>query len=229
MPVCRDFNILPPHVFYGRCARAAFDPLHMIEGLKSGFDGVLVFGCHLGDCHYLEGNYYTQTRVEIVRQLLDLSGIGAERLQIRWVSAAEGQIFADTVTELNRTIANAGPFVAEKFQSQLSVIESVLNSSRLRWLVGVDRQLTQRENVFHEKVSEERFSQLLECTVQVEYEKALILAALEKGPLSVRELAGATGLPVYAISIRLGDLEKSGMADLSGFEGTTPRFLKVAV
>ena len=46
------------------------DPLHIIESLKSGFDAVLVFGCHLGDCHYLEGNHYALKRVEIVRQLL---------------------------------------------------------------------------------------------------------------------------------------------------------------
>jgi hypothetical protein len=201
----------------------------MIEGLKSGFDGILVFGCHPGDCHYLEGNYYALIRVEVVRQLLDLSGIGSDRLQIRWVSAAEGQMFADTVTELSQVILNSGPFVPGKFQSQLSVIESVLNSPRLRWLAGMDRQLTQRENVFHERIGGDKFKQLLEGVVQVEYQKALILGALEKGPLSVREIAGATGLPVYTISLRLGDLEKSGMADLYAFEGTTPRFLKVAV
>jgi F420-non-reducing hydrogenase iron-sulfur subunit len=165
----------------------------------------------------------------VVRQLLDLSGIGSDRIQIRWVSAAEGQLFADTVTELDQVIANSGPFVAEEFQSQLGLVESVLNSPRLRWLAGMDRQLTQRENVFHEKISEDRFRQLLEGTVQVEYQKALILGALKKGPLSVSEMAAATGLAVYTISIRLGDLEKSGLADLYAFEGTTPRFLKVAV
>ena len=93
----------------------------------------------------------------------------------------------------------------------------------------MDRQLTQRENVFHEKISEDRFGQLLDGIVQVEYQKALILGVLEKGPLSVREMAAATGLPVQTISLRLGDLEKNGMADLYGYEGRTPRFLKVAV
>ncbi len=165
----------------------------------------------------------------MVRRLLDLSGIGSERIQIRWVSAAEGQLFADTVTELSQVIANCGPFVAGEFRSQLSVVESVLNSPRLRWLAGMDRQLTQRENVFHEKISEDRFGQLLDGIVQVEYQKALILGVLEKGPLSVREMAAATGLPVQTISLRLGDLEKNGMADLYGYEGRTPRFLKVAV
>lgn len=164
----------------------------------------------------------------MVRQLLDLSGIGADRVQIRWVSAAEGQLFADSVTQLSRVTEKCGPFVLEEFQSKVDVVESVLNSPRLRWLIGMNRQLTQRENVFHQKISKDRFKQLIEGIAQDEYEKALILAALEKGPLSVRQIAAASGLPVYTVSIRLGELEKCGLADLQGFEGTTPRFLKVA-
>ncbi len=164
-----------------------------------------------------------------MKQLLDMSGIGSERLHIRWVSAAEGQLFADYVTELSRVVSELGPFDPERFQSQLRVVENVLNSPRLRWLTGMDRQLTSRENVFHEKISEVKYRELLAGIVESEYQKALLLEALEKGPLSVREMAAATGLPIYTISMRLGELEKSGLADLHAFEDTTPRFLKVAV
>lgn len=161
--------------------------------------------------------------------MLDLSGIGSDRLHLRWVSSAQGQLFAEFITELSQITQNLGPFDAEKFQTQLRIIESVLDSPRLRWLVGIDRQLTQRENVFHEKITEERYSELLKGIVLVEYQKALILETLDKGPLSVREMAEATGLPIYTVSLRLGELEKSGKADLHAFEDTTPRFLKVAV
>ena len=158
-----------------------------------------------------------------------MSGIGSDRLQIRWVSAAEGQIFADYVTELSKTVADAGPFSPEESQSKLAVIEEVLKSPRLRWLTGMDRQLTERENVFHEKIDEEKFKELLAGVVLVEYQKALILEALGTGPLSVRKISEATGLPLHTISIRLGELEKSGKADLYAYEDTTPLFLKVAV
>ncbi len=168
-------------------------------------------------------------RVEVIRQLLDLSGIGSDRLQIRWVSAAEGQIFADYVSELSRITANLGPFATEKYEMQLNVIESVLSSPRLRWLMGMDRQLTQRENVFHERIGEDKYRQLLKGITLVEYQKALILEVLGKGPLSVRKISEATGLPLYTISKRLGELEKCGRADLHSFEDTTPLFLKVAV
>jgi len=200
----------------------------MLEGLTSGFDGVFVFGCHIGDCHYLEGNHYALRRVEVLRQLLDLAGIGADRLQLRWVSAAEGQIFADNVKDSSRVVEEMGPFAPEKFESELSIIRDAVGSPRLRWLMGMDRQLTQRENVFHEKLGEEKYRQLLTEIVQVEYQKGLIMEALRKGPLTVAEMSAATGMTVYEISIRLGELEKCGKADLHGYEGGTPRFLGVA-
>ncbi|WP_258928572.1 MarR family transcriptional regulator [Desulfoferrobacter suflitae] len=61
-----------------------------------------------------------------------------------------------------------------------------------------------------------------------EYQKALLLEALREGPLSVREMAARTGLPVYTVSLKLNDLERRGLADLKGFEGSTPKFIRLA-
>ncbi len=204
------------------------DPLHMVEGLTSGFDAVLVFGCHIGDCHYLEGNYYAQNRVHVARKLLDLAGIGRDRLQLRWVSAAEGQIFADYVKELSSVIEGLGPFDATRHALQLASVQGALTSPRLRWLMGMERQLTTVENVYHERIKEEDYTRLLESAVEEEYEKAAILQVLKAGPLSVRQIAEAASLPVYTVSKRLGDLEKSGSVDLHGYEGTTPKFVGLA-
>jgi len=159
---------------------------------------------------------------------LDLAGIGRQRLQLRWVSAAEGQLFADTVTELSEQSRSLGPFTPEKFQLSLAAIESVLKSSRIRWLIGMDRQLTERANVYNEKIEPSTFRQFLNLAVEQEYQKALILESLADGPRSVREIARSTGLPIYTISLRLNDLERSGQADLHGFEGTTPKFVRLA-
>jgi len=159
-----------------------------------------------------------------VQQLFELSGIGRDRVAIRWVSAAEGQLFADTVTELTKLIQEIGPFNADRFQMGLAAIEKALNSPRLRWLMGIDRQLTTKENVYHEKIDEQDYQQLLSTAVEMEYQRALILEALKEHPSSVREIALRTGLPIYTVSVRLGDLEKTGQADLYSYEGTTPRF-----
>jgi F420-non-reducing hydrogenase iron-sulfur subunit len=167
-------------------------------------------------------------RVETVRQLLDLSGIGSDRLQIRWVSAAEGQIFANYVKELSELVEGLGPFDPDRFTLELSAVRATLNTPRLRWLMGIDRQITERENVYHEKVNGERYADLMKTAVETEYQKALICEVLKQAPMSVREIAEKTNLPIYTVSQRLGDLEKYGRVDLYGYDGTTPRFTGLA-
>ncbi len=167
-------------------------------------------------------------RIEIIRRLLDLSGIGSDRVQIRWVSASEGQIFADQIKELSQLIQEKGPFEAGKFQLQLGAIQTTLSAPRIRWLVGIDRQVTQHDNVYRERIDSQQFKLLLDSAVESEYHQSLILELLKKAPHSVRELSAATGLPVYTVSLRLGDLERSGRADLHAYEGITPRFTSIA-
>lgn len=204
------------------------DPVHVVEGLRSGFDGVFVFGCHFGDCHYLEGNYYTARRMALVSYLLDLSGVGKDRLHLRWVSAAEGQLFAEYVRELTEVIRNLGPLDGDKVKMALAAVERVLNSPQIRWYLGISRHLTEKTNVYGERLDNEAFQKALEERARQEYEKALLVEALLDGPKTVRQMAERTGLPVYQVSLRLNELERTGVADLLGFEGTTPKFTLVA-
>ena len=164
----------------------------------------------------------------MVEELLDLAGIGRSRLQLRWVSAAEGQIFADYVTELSDLTRKLGPFRPADFKLELAAAETVLKSPRIRWLMGMDRQITEQENVYHERMDAEGYQALVSQAVAEEYQKGLILEALGDGPQSVREMASKTGLPVYTVSLRLNDLERKGQAELQGFEGTTPKFIRLA-
>jgi F420-non-reducing hydrogenase iron-sulfur subunit len=166
--------------------------------------------------------------MEVVDQLINLSGIGADRVKLRWVSAAEGQLFANLVKDLSAAMGALGPFDAEQHKLPLAAVEGALNSPRLRWLMGMERQLVEHENVYHYKVDESNFKQLLKVATEEEYQKALILEVLSEGPQSVREIAGKSGLPVYTISILLSDIEKAGQVDLHGYEGTTPKFVRLA-
>ena len=86
------------------------DPLFVIKAFERGADGVLVSGCHPGDCHYAEGNYYARRRFTVLRDLLLFLGIEPERLQFSWVSAAEGAKWADLIDELTATLRAIGPF-----------------------------------------------------------------------------------------------------------------------
>jgi len=85
------------------------DPTFILEAFKSGADGVLVAGCHIGDCHYLAGNYKTQRRVVMLKKLLEQFGLEPGRLRLEWVSASEGDQFATVIKDMTEEIKKLGP------------------------------------------------------------------------------------------------------------------------
>ena len=88
------------------------DPLFVLKAFENGEDAVLVSGCHPGDCHYTSGNYHARRRWTMFRKLLAMTGIDDDRLFFSWVSAAEGQKFADLVNDVTAKVRKAGPFRA---------------------------------------------------------------------------------------------------------------------
>jgi len=84
-------------------------PELVIRALANGLDGVMILGCHPGDCHYSEGNYLTRRRAHVLKRLLEYIGIEPERFQLRWVSAAEGAKFSAVVKEITEKITALGP------------------------------------------------------------------------------------------------------------------------
>lgn len=85
------------------------NPIFIVEALRQGADGVLVSGCHPGDCHYLAGNYYARRRFALLQRYLEYVGIEPGRVQFSWVSASEGARFAEVVTKVTETVRALGP------------------------------------------------------------------------------------------------------------------------
>ncbi len=85
------------------------DPQLVLAAFARGADGVLIGGCHPGDCHYLEGNYKTLRRFRLLRRLLRDLGIEEERLRLEWISAAEGEKIRQVVTDMVETLRALGP------------------------------------------------------------------------------------------------------------------------
>lgn len=85
------------------------DPMFILKAFKEGADGILVSGCHPGDCHYVKGNMYARRRFAVLRKLLEYIGIDPERLQVSWVSASEGAKFAQVIDEVTESIRVLGP------------------------------------------------------------------------------------------------------------------------
>ncbi|MFW6134160.1 MAG: hydrogenase iron-sulfur subunit [Elusimicrobiota bacterium] len=89
------------------------DPQHVIKVFKDGADGVMILGCHPGDCHYKEGNYKALRRYHLLRKMLEQYGIEEDRFKLDWVSASEGERFARVVNEMAEKIKELGPLYTE--------------------------------------------------------------------------------------------------------------------
>jgi F420-non-reducing hydrogenase iron-sulfur subunit len=98
-------NVIPIQVM---CS-GSVSPLYVFSALSQGADGVLVSGCHPGDCHYMKGNYYARRRLALVKKLLEYIGLEPERFQMSWVSATEGVKFTQIIKDLVKELQPLGP------------------------------------------------------------------------------------------------------------------------
>ena len=162
--------------------------------------------------------------MQVVEYLLDLTGIGRDRMAVRWLSAAEGRLFAEHVNKFSEKTRQLGPFDPREFELVLAAARDALNSPRLRWLMGIETQIIEKGNVFKEKIEEKEYWNLLKKAVEDEYHDALVLEILKEDTQSVREIALKTGLPVYTVSLRMGELERRHKAKLKGYDGNISLF-----
>ncbi len=89
------------------------DPEFILAALDLGADGVLVSGCHPGDCHYTSGNFKAQARWALLEKVIEQSGVNPKRVRLQWASASEAQIFADGVRTLVKQVRELGPIERE--------------------------------------------------------------------------------------------------------------------
>lgn len=100
----------PPNVRIIRVmCTGSIDVVYILKALIDGADGVLIGGCHLGDCHYQNGNYKALRRMEVLQSILRQVGIDEDRVWLRWISASEGGLFRDTINQMVAEIRAKGP------------------------------------------------------------------------------------------------------------------------
>lgn len=100
----------PPNIRIIRLmCSGAVDPLYILKALMDGADGILIGGCHPGDCHYMSGNYKARRRVSVIKEILKQFGFEEDRVWLRWISASEGKQFAETVAQMVDRIRELGP------------------------------------------------------------------------------------------------------------------------
>ena len=116
----------PPNIRIVRVpCSGRINPLFILKSLQAGWDGVLVSGCHPGDCHYISGNYIARRKFSMIKDLLNFVGINPDRVNFTWVSAAEGEGFAKIIKKVTDRAKKIGPNL--KFQ-KLKNVNTVNNN-----------------------------------------------------------------------------------------------------
>lgn len=204
------------------------DPTFVLRAFSRGIDGVMVLGCHPGDCHYATGNYYARNRVKVLKQLLELAGVNPDRLILDWVSAGEGERFATLVRDFTERIKALGPFGLaedmEELPERLAAARRVVESEQIRWLMGREWEMIEQGDVYGQAVSQEAFDALLESNVVAEYLRSRLLLLAADRPLSVKEMAGEMGMASRLVLPHVVALEQAGLMDMVGIEGNSPRY-----
>lgn len=211
------------------------DPAIPLDVLMMGADGVIVLGCHPGDCHYVEGNLYEERKINMLKKLITLTGLEPERLRLEWVSASEGQRFAKLVTEFTDQIRKLGPSPLSGKQPNQKILENMqaakdaASDFRLRVLVGRERELTEKVNVYDERVPQEEFDSLLEEAVEDEFIRHKIYLLTKNAALSVKALAKAVEKKPADVLKEIVAMRRRNMIGLDHVQGTTPFYKALEV
>jgi coenzyme F420-reducing hydrogenase delta subunit len=206
------------------------DPAFVIEMLIQGADGVFIGGCHLGDCHYIKGNYYAEKRYIMTKKLLSKTGLNPDRLQLKWISASEGQLFADTMKEITERITELGPSPLAgsnpdlNILEQLMIIRNVAEDYRLRVIIGKGINLVDEFNVYNEPLDPDKFEDLLSNAIEEEYVRSGILFYTKEKPTTVTEIASKLQLSPEIILKHVVTLKDRDLIKMDHIEGDTPYY-----
>lgn len=206
------------------------DPSFVPRAFLVGYDGVMVLGCHPGDCHYLTGNYQAEKKIILTRKLLEMAGIGSERLLLDWVSAGEGERFSQVIRQFVEKIRGLGPFpLDQEMKGRLHAVKASLEGEKIRWMVGKGPELIEKENVYHEQLPKERLDAAIETTIRDELIKNRIIALVEPKPLPAAEISQTLNLKLKETLDYLVSLIGEGKIGFNpSEEGKIPKYIRNA-
>jgi len=156
--------------------------------------------------------------------LLDIAGIGKDRLHLAWVSSAEAQRFVEIVTNAIDSVKAQGKFDTQAFAFELAAAESTLAGETLRWMLGKELKITTKGDVFGRRWDTDTFESILDSMLEREYQKNMIFQAVKDGHTSVRDIHKKIGLDLKRISYLLADMEHTNMVEFVGMEESKPIF-----
>jgi coenzyme F420-reducing hydrogenase delta subunit len=211
------------------------DPHIVLEAFINGIDGLFIGGCHPGDCHYLEGNLNAERKIKMTKKLLKKTGLEPNRLRMEWVSASEGQVFAEFMKDFTKQIQELGPSPLsgtshdQRIMADLIAAKEAASDFRLRAIVAKEYKIVAKEgNVYGEFKTQENWDEFLDDAIEMEFELKQILGHTRNDPLSVKELATKINLPTDKILEYIVYLKGKNLIALDSIEGITPRYLAMS-
>ncbi len=204
------------------------DPSFIPKSFLVGYDGVMVLGCHPGDCHYLSGNIQAEKKINLTRKLLEMAGIQSERLLLDWVSAGEGERFSQVVRQFIEKIRQMGPFpLDQEMKGKLRAVQASLEGEKIRWMVGKGPELMEKENVYHEHIPPEKLERIIEETIRDELNKNRIIQLIETKPLPASEISQLLNLNLKETLSYLVSLVGEGKIGFDpSEEGKIPKYTR---
>jgi F420-non-reducing hydrogenase iron-sulfur subunit len=206
------------------------DPFMVFRAFNKGADGVLVTGCHPGDCHYITGNMHTKERMEQVSRILKKSKIPSQRFKLAWISASEGKNFANLIQDFTDELRKIGPLTKEIIGgvptiNKTAAAENLFLEFPVRWLTAKTDLLTKEENVYGEKVDPEQLKNIADNFFEMVHLKYLILEIITSKPFSLLTISEKLDVPSKDVFDCLVELKIEGLVDVVGFENDYPVYL----
>ena len=211
------------------------DPALVLETFEKGADGVMLAGCKPPDCHFIDGNLHAERAVKMLKKLLALTGLGAERVKLVWASPLEEKDLGDYAKEFSEEVWKLGSsplkndMLAPTVMANVEAAKNAASEFRLRVLLGREEELTEFLNAYGEKISKEEFDVLLDEIVKAEFIRYKIHCLTKAKPLSVKELAEALGIKPSTVLRHITNMRRKGMITLDKVEGNTPLYKALEV
>lgn len=209
------------------------EPEFVVEALEKGVDGVIITGCHPGDCHYQTGNYQTERRFNALKEALSYTSIEPERIRLEWVSASEGSRFGEVVSDFTEQIRNLGPNPIkskdkkEDLFKELEAVKNLFSTHASRTLIGKEGELTEKGNVYNEKIELNRYEDIISENILSGYIRHYILVSAKEEPKTIKEFSEKLGVNPQKIVYEISLLMRKNMIALDSIDGAIPKFLSI--
>jgi coenzyme F420-reducing hydrogenase delta subunit len=207
------------------------DPAIILETFAKGADGILVVGCYPPDCHYVEGNLQAERKIRMLKKLISRTGLEPERLRLEWAYASEIERFAKIIDDFRNHVIALGqsPLAREKPDANIllnvKAAKAATEGFRLRLLVGREIELTERGNMYGEKISQEEFDKAMDDAIDAEYLRNKIRLLVKNVPLSVRELSEHLDADPREVLHHIMVMRQEGLITVGEVKGTTPLYI----